>query len=338
MRKQLLKTKLTKHYEDLEKNMMGQHHKIRLQIALFLLFLCLTACEIPVRPSGRQARMIALSHGWQPVSLKSGGFVLKGFVKDSEVRHDCLIVYIEGDGLAWKNRHTLSDDPTPRDPLALRLAIQDTGSKVLYLGRPGQYPEPGDVECDARYWSTHRYSPKVVHAMSRAIDQIKQKTQVCRLGLLGVSGGGTVAALLAAKREDVAWFATVAANLDHEAWTSLHHVTRMRGSLNPADFALRLQSVPQIHFVGGKDSNVPESVIRAYTARMTDPSRTQIAVIPQNGHHCCWAEMWPVLQAQIPNRNGKEVVTQKENHGRGQALVPALREEVGHGGLSLRKH
>lgn len=41
-----------------------------------------------------------------------------------------LTIHIEGDGLAWINSSTPSSDPTPTNPLALRLALLDTAPSV----------------------------------------------------------------------------------------------------------------------------------------------------------------------------------------------------------------
>ncbi len=218
------------------------------------------------------------------------------FGKKPGFSENALVVYIEGDGFAWKNRVALSADPTPKDPVGLRLAVQDQASTVLYLGRPCHYTGHTSSGCHPRYWSSHRYSPEVVGAVSDAIDQAKGMVQAAWVDLVGFSGGGAVAALLAAQRGDVFRLTTIGANLDHAAWTAYHQVTPLDGSLNPADFAMQLQTVPQIHFVGGKDIIVPESVVRAYRNRMTDPSLTQIRVIPEYDHHCCWVQSWHGLR------------------------------------------
>jgi hypothetical protein len=42
----------------------------------------------------------------------------------------------------------------------------------------------------------------------------------------------------------------VAGNIDHRAITAHRKVTPMEGSLNPADVADRVRSIPQTHFVG----------------------------------------------------------------------------------------
>lgn len=269
------------------------------------LILCLFAasCGIISETPLEHARKKAVSKGWVPVSFKSGGFELAGFIKNAKGGDDTFVVYIEGDGFAWRNRHTISGDPTPKNPIALSLAVRDSASKVLYLGRPCQYSKAGSPKCHPRYWSTHRYSPEVARAMDNVVSQVKQKVKAVSVGLVGFSGGGVVAALIAARRDDVAWLATISANLDHGAWTSWHGVTPLDGSLNPADFATELQSVPQLHFVGARDDNVPESVPESYRNRMNDPSLTEIIVMPGYDHHCCWVENWPWLLKLIPSKN-----------------------------------
>jgi hypothetical protein len=257
------------------------------------LILCLfaTSCGKILQSPVERAHAIAAAYGWQPVQFHTGGFRLLGFIKTGG-GDNTLRVYIEGDGFAWKNPHTVSADPTPRNPMGLRLAVRDQGTNVLYLGRPCQYTGSGYAACDPGYWSVRRYAPEIVRALSGAIDQAKQMVQASSVGLTGFSGGGVIAALLAAQRNDAVWLTTIAANLDHKAWTAHHGVTSLDGSLNPADIAELLQSVPQIHFVGGRDEKVPESVVRSYVNRMTDPSLTEIRIIPEHDHHCCWAENW----------------------------------------------
>jgi len=255
------------------------------------------ACISPTE----RAYEIAASYNWKPVIFKTEEFTLLGFLKKTSEGGDNKewVIYIEGDGHAWKNRHTLSDDPTPRNPMGLRLAVLDPAPNVLYLGRPCQYMASSS-KCHQRYWSTHRYSTKIIKAVNDAIDQAKEKYQISLTGLVGYSGGGVIAALVAAQRNDVKWLATVCANLDHRAWTDYHHVTPLNDSLNPADFTKQLQFIPQIHLVGKKDNNVPESVVRSYQGRMTDKNLTKIAVIPGYDHYCCWPDSWQQLKKQYP--------------------------------------
>ena len=49
-----------------------------------------------------------------------------------------LIIYIEGDGMSWIDRFTISSNPTPSNPTAFRLALIDEHDNVIYLARPCQ--------------------------------------------------------------------------------------------------------------------------------------------------------------------------------------------------------
>ena len=80
------------------------------------------------------------------------------------------------------------------------------------------------------------------------LDQLKQR-QACprALPLSAIPAVGTIAALLAARRGDVARLVTVASNLDVGYWTAREKLTPLQGSLDPADFAAALAGVPQVH-------------------------------------------------------------------------------------------
>lgn len=277
-----------------------QSENIRQLIAgCILLSVFSSGCGTVFRTPLEKANEILAGKGFEFVLFKSERFDLVGFVKNRGGSEDTLVVYIEGDGFAWKNRSTVSDDPTPKNLLVLQLAALDAGAKVCYLGRPCQFVG-GDLSgCNRKYWTTHRYSEEVIAAADEAISRIRETVGADKIGLIGYSGGGSLAALIAARRTDTAWLATIAANLDHSAWTSYHDVTPLSGSLNPADVTQNLQSVPQIHFVGGKDDNVPEFIVKSYLKRMTDPSRTKIVVLSEYTHDCCWVQGWTRLQKQI---------------------------------------
>ena len=205
-----------------------------------------------------------------------------------------LVIYIEGDGLAWRRKHILSEDPTPRDPLALRLAAHDPGPAVLYIARPCQYQTGGPgTGCDPRYWSSHRYSEEVVAAVNFAIDWGVRQTGAITISLIGYSGGGTVAVLVAARRHDVTGLATIAANLDHRLWTEMHNVSPLADSLNAANFTNAVDNIPQVHFTGAEDKIVPPAIAESYRTKFTDATMVEIRIVPDFDHRCCWEDAWP---------------------------------------------
>ena len=207
-------------------------------------------------------------------------------------------MYIEGDGRAWRSRRVPSDDPTPKDPLAFRLAVRDPAPKVLYLGRPCQYVSPKSWRrCEPRFWTTARFSLSVVKSMDMALTQAKTLLKADRLHLIGYSGGGALSVLLASKRRDVMSLMTVAGNLDHKKWTHHHQVTELYDSLNPVDVAESVQDLPQCHFVGSEDKIVPPFVVRSFVNRMGNPFGTRLLEISNFNHKDRWVQAWPELLA-----------------------------------------
>lgn len=267
----------------------------RLPLALTLA-LILAGCAGGPAERRDHAALLAGQGGLHRVDFDAGPFVLAGQMRG---QGPVLTAYIEGDGLAWVTRYQVSDDPTPREPVALELAVRDPAPAVLYLGRPCQYVGPHQQRnCDFRYWTTHRFAAEVIEATGTALDQAKQRSGAQRLVLVGYSGGGTIAALVAARRNDVAALITVAAPLDHAAWTDHHRVTPLTGSLNPVSEAARLLGVPQRHFVGAEDDIVPPQIQASFLARAG--SRDRQSVIAGADHHCCWARQWLELRRRVP--------------------------------------
>ncbi len=205
-----------------------------------------------------------------------------------------VTVYVESDGAPWRFPDEPPSDPTPLRPLVLRMAIADPSPATAYLGRPCQYLSAADLaNCDPRLWMQARFSADVASAMNQAIDRIKQYYGATGVNLVGYSGGGAMAALLAARRTDVSCLVTVAAPLDTRAWTDALRVSRLDGSMNPADDAGKLRTLRQTHFRGVRDKVVPAATARAFLDRVTGAT-----VIDKENfdHHCCWDEAWPDLR------------------------------------------
>lgn len=243
----------------------------------------------------KRAFKLAASKGFTLERVPAGPFVVTTFHKGLDLASDLVMVYIEGDGRAWITRRRLSQDPTPRNPVGLHLAVQDPWPSVVYVARPCQYTNERTPACDPVYWSSHRFAQVVVDALDHVLTQLVDTTNRRTLGLVGYSGGGSIAALIAAQRRDVQWLMTVAGNLDHARWTRLHQVTPLSGSLNPVDFAETLAALPQIHLAGAHDDIVPLEVSEAFMRRLLPANAARLVVVPEYDHHCCWAQDWTTL-------------------------------------------
>jgi dienelactone hydrolase len=245
----------------------------------------------------QQADALAAAAGWQRQPIQAGDFTLTSY-SPALAPAATLAVYLEGDGLAWLNASTVSPDPSPIEPLGLQLALRHPHGAVAYLARPCQF-QPGALAraCRSALWTDARYGAQVLDSMNAALDQLKQRSGAQRLVLVGYSGGGAVAALLAARRTDVALLLTVAANLDTQEWARLQRLAPLAASFNPADQAAALARVPQQHWIGADDEVVPPAVPAAYAARFAAGARPPVTVVPGFGHACCWQAAWAALVA-----------------------------------------
>ncbi len=232
---------------------------------------------------------------WQKAILKTREFDLVAYLPAIIKEAEKLTVYIEGDGFAWSSKSQASSDPTPLDPIALKLGLMHQDGNAAYLARPCQFIDAESSGCSRRYWTNMRYAPEVISATRQAIDALKIRFGASRLTLVGYSGGGAVAALVAARSIDVERLVTVAGNLDHRAWTSYQRITPLDGSLNPADHIGTLRNVPQLHFVGANDTNITPAIIKDFLGLFPAAQRPAVVVKPGFDHRCCWVAHWPEI-------------------------------------------
>lgn len=236
--------------------------------------------------------------GWSSEVIKTARFDFQAYVPVRISPSPHLTIYIEGDELAWKTPSLPSDDPTPNNPIGLKLALAHPKGNAAYLARPCQYAGANQSSCNQKYWAGARFALEVIVDINQAIDQLKARFGAKRVTLVGHSGGGAVAALVAARRSDLEKLITVAGNFDHQVWTQHHRLTPLSGSLNPADEVQRLARVRQWHFVGGGDKVIPRELIQGYADRYPEKSSLSLVVEPNFDHHCCWVENWAELYSR----------------------------------------
>lgn len=265
------------------------------------LFSLLAACS--ASPSVRQEKAklkweaLATASNFQYEAIQTRIFRLSTYQKIKSP-YQPLTIYIEGDGRSWISRTQLSTNPTPRNPLALKLALLDPSANVAYLARPCQYtPLSLDKACTPIIWSDKRFSESVIQSMNEAVEVLKLKARAKKIHLVGFSGGAAVAALIASRREDVASLRTVCGDLDHVMLSHYHQTTPLVGSLNPRSIAKTLRHLPQQHFVGEKDLIVPSFIAQAFITQMAKygPHCARQTVLKEATHHKGWEHAWKIL-------------------------------------------
>jgi len=208
---------------------------------------------------------------------------------------DQLHVYLGGDGLPWLNLITISEDPTPRNALVLQLMQKDKRPSV-FLGRPCYQGLAQTPPCDYLMWTSGRYSDAIIESMTDALGQIIKNRSISRVTLIGFSGGGTLAILLAHNIAQTTTVVTIAGNLDTEAWVHLHNYSPLSESNNPATLPPLPKHIQQIHLQGGRDKNIPAHITSAFIQRQY---KTDVINFPQADHDCCWLKHWPAILQRL---------------------------------------
>lgn len=217
------------------------------------------------------------------------------FNRSGVVSGSPLHIYLDGDGTPWLGAGRPAVDPTPREPLVLRLMALDSAPS-LYLGRPCYLGLNRLANCQPWHWTHGRYGEPIVASMAAVLRRILKEEYASNLVLIGYSGGGTLAMLLAERLPGVDAVVTLAGNLDVVQWARLHGYSPLRGSLNPADRVPLPARIRQWHWLGARDSNVPPALVEPVVA---DGASTRVEVLPDIDHRCCWEGVWPRLLKSI---------------------------------------
>lgn len=278
-----------------------RHHRAAGRTApWFRIAACAAAIAAHGCASTPSARYDAIAHdlGLQRETVEGRGYAHAIYARVPAPGGESLHVYLESDGSPWIGQRRVAEDPTPSEPVALELLRADPSPAVL-VGRPcyhGLRPASG---CDPRLWTGARYSEEVVASMASAVQRVAERHRARRLVLIGYSGGGTLAMLLAERLPNVRALVTVAGNLDTDAWTRLHGYTALAGSLNPARRAPLPPAIAQLHLAGGRDRNVPVALVEPVVRRQPT---AQLRVYEEADHGCCWARRWPRILEEIAQR------------------------------------
>ena len=228
--------------------------------AVSVVFLFCTACSMNSQSSKEQMFATYANQGFQKNIIRTSTFDIFALLRPASMISDTLHVYIEGDGRAWISRRRVSNNPTPVRSTTFDVAKKDPSTNaILYLARPCQYTT-SDSLCSPKYWTSHRLSSEVITALNESIDKIKIKTQSKKIVLIGYSGGGPAAVLIASRRSDVVFLGSFAGNIDINKWTSWHKVSPLIGSQDPMQVAHSLSSIPQRHLTSFDDSIVPPAI------------------------------------------------------------------------------
>ncbi len=242
----------------------------------------LSGCATPAVKLDRQASRA----GFEVFEVQGTDFLHRAYRKPGWASAGEVHVYLEGDGRPWLTPTRVSRDPYPRRALAFELMRLDQ-APAIYLERPCyRSPRPGEP-CRSGLWTYERYSEAVVASLEAALRaSLDAETSVV---LIGYSGGGVLAVLLAERLDNATAVVTIAANLDLDAWSERHNYSPLTGSLDPMSRPPLRTGVAQWHLAGGRDANVPPTIIERFADRQQE---AEVVVYTELDHSCCWTEVW----------------------------------------------
>ena len=244
---------------------------------------------------------LAESHGLQQSWQRGTSYDHLLLWKDNASDNRQLHIYIEGDGIPWHFGRTPSPDPTPKNPVALKLMSLDEKPSV-YLGRPCNFGAASDTACDSDDWTFGRYSADIVDSMAAVIASLDTLTRQRDIVIFGYSGGGALARLLAERIDGVVAIVTIAANLDTDAWTESHGYLPLSKSVNPANLPPLPDDILHLQLIGEQDKVVLPIVTQRYQ------EKGQPLIVwryREFDHRCCWQDEWTTILSHLDATLGK---------------------------------
>lgn len=234
----------------------------------------------------RMVRRIVAGDGFRHVVYEAGGSAAGP-----------MWIYLEGDGMPWLTDGVPARDPTPASLVALEMMARGP-RPAFYLGRPCYFEVNRDSGCAPHVWTHARFGSAVVRSLETAIGRLRDESSSPDrpIVLVGFSGGGTLAALLAARLPRVCALVTMASPLDIDEWAAQHDYSRLAESRNPAAEPALPSQIRQLHY-RGRDDAIVAATNGADYFRRNRGSVLQVLDTPRHGRE--WVEVWSdVLRQQ----------------------------------------
>ena len=252
---------------------------------IIILFLLITSCAAPSLDK-RIDYINELNNNKFTEFVYQDSFAIYSLQKINN--NEEVVVYIEGDGLSWIDRFTPSSDPTPKNPLAFKLAKLDPHQNIIYLARPCQYVQKN--RCQKEVWTKFQYSNEIMDNYLNILKELQNNHS--NVHLVGYSGGSVIAMYLASIEElNIKSVRTVAGNIKPDEFTQLLNISPYRSSLNLNAIENNIRSVSQSHFYGVKDKVIPKELYTNYQERNLNNSCIKFIKVDAT-HNKRWELFW----------------------------------------------
>lgn len=199
-----------------------------------------------------------------------------------------LRIYVEGDGSPWIVNTRISVDPTPSNPVLLRL-MHDASHAAIYLGRPCYFGSATDKNCSNRFWTLERYDDAVVSSMCTAANALIDESNAKTVQLIGYSGGGAIVIGMIGCTKRLVSITTIAGNLDPKRWAS-HHGYSPLNEIPASDPSVsQSKNIRETHWQCANDQNVPPFLTDTYFAAHPGADRQ---IVSGCSHASGWERYW----------------------------------------------
>ena len=278
--------------------------RFKIFFVLTLILICFGCANLQPPTTDQQVYLTLIhNHGLSNEIKQSTPFKHRVIKNPAIQKHKAsrLHFYIEGDGYTWQQGTRVSADPTPRNPVMLKLLLSDP-NPAIYLGRPC-YFHTQDPACNPLYWTSARYHDSVVESLTKAIEtEIKAFSEtepVNNIWIFGFSGGGTLAYLVAERiKTKITGVVTLGANLDIHQWAMERDAANLlKLSINPLDISANKDMV-YLHYEGANDKIVSNKSTAAFKHKFPQQTWCRLPI----DHSCCWQNHWPTIIGNLPKQ------------------------------------
>jgi len=225
-----------------------------------------------------------------------------------------VVLFIEGDGAAWRDYgFKPPDDPTPKNSLSLRLALNSrhrSNLTLIYVARPCQFKnQKALAQCSPRQWSTERYNDtqtSIVEAsISLALKNVLETAgHISDLQIIGHSGGGVLGVKVAANRmrknQIFSKLYAIASPIDPATWLKNHRLNYLPIGTYYRDLSLLGENELLDVYLGESDRIVRSIDINTELVWL----RRKSILVPKAKHSSGWSDYWNnTLLPKIKARN-----------------------------------
>lgn len=219
----------------------------------FLLSGCST---IPATPSGFEQKI---------VEGENINFVV--WEKENIQPKETLRFYIEGNGT-----------PHPKKAIALSLAKDDEFKNIIVLSRPCQYID-NPICKNESIWTTNRYHPEILKEMQELTAYYIKKYQAKDIEFVAYSDATPIAFNLAHTFGRTKQIITVAGVLDITSYAKQNQLPAFENAHDVMPNKYAISAIPQIHYVGSKDTVVTRSMTEKFISKLNKPKNITLKVV-----------------------------------------------------------